>query len=47
MKRISLRKQDLEEIADENFDVFSRKAMTKIYSYKIGIMRKRIFTMKL
>ena len=56
MKRISLRKQDLEEIANENFDVFSRKAMTKaIYSYKIGmmraklmwIMRKLIFTVKL
>jgi len=42
MKRISLKKQDLEEIANENFDVFSRKAMTKIYSYEIGMMRAKL-----
>jgi len=55
MNRISLIKQDLEEIANENFDVFSRKAMTKICSYQIWmmrtklmwIMRKLIFTVKL
>ena len=42
MKRISLKKQDLEEIANENFDVFSRKAMTKIYSYEIRMMRAKL-----
>ena len=42
MKRTSLKKQDLEEIANENFDVFSRKARTKIHSYEIGMMRAKL-----
>ena len=42
MQRISLKQQDLEEIANENFDVFSRKARTKIHSYEIGMMRAKL-----